>query len=69
MMTARRKIVSFGGLVLVGLLASAGSLLADDDECDVDDCIKVVAEIVECTEGWTCSDGMPRINQIGCSQA
>jgi len=39
-----------------GLLAV--SAIADSD-CDVDDCIKVVAERVNCPDGWTCTNEAP----------
>ena len=61
----RQSYFSLEGVVLVGLLAWGVSFL-DNDECDVDDCIKVVAERIECTPGWSCSDGLPFVNSIAC---
>lgn len=60
----RLKVAALAILVF-GLSLPAWVVLADDD-CDYDDCIKVTAKPITCEDGWTCSDSMPKFNQLGC---
>ena len=60
---------------LLATLASLGvsSLLASNyDECEVDECITVVAELLEaCPEGWTCVENLDGLSDdsLGCWNA